>query len=170
MPQVLGTVTEDNGSVVTNYSGTVTNSVQTFTFSTQQDGMTFINKGNALVTLTVNGKSNNVPPNGTIRLNCEFTSFDVTRIQTGSHPFEVNSFRLKNDVRDVEGFVSDNTHQSVNTTFNSNGSITESFASGLTKTTTFNVDGSITEVYTGPINQTKNIIFNADGSISEVVS
>jgi len=106
MPQIIGTVTEDSGSVVTNYSDTVTNSVQTFTFSTQQDGMTFINKGNAQVTLTVNGKPNNVPPNGTIRLNCDFTSFDVTRIQTGSHPFEVNSFRLKNDVRDVEGFAS----------------------------------------------------------------
>jgi hypothetical protein len=53
----------------------------------------------------VNGKTNNIPPNGSIRINDVFTSFDVVRIQSGSHSFEINSFKLKNDVRDVEGFA-----------------------------------------------------------------
>jgi hypothetical protein len=65
--------------------------------------------------------------------------------------------------------LADNTHQNVTTVFNSNGSISETFASGLTKTTTFNSNGTITEVYSAPINKTKTITFNSDGSISEVV-
>jgi hypothetical protein len=60
--------------------------------------------------------------------------------------------------------------QTVNTSFNPDGSIVETHPNGMTKTTTFNPNGTITEVYSAPINKTKTISFNADGSISEVIS
>jgi hypothetical protein len=103
MPQIIGTVTEDSGSVSTNYAGVVSSTNQTFTFTDKQDGMSFTSKGGSIVTLTINGKTNNIPPKGTIRINDEFTSFDVS--SSNSQPFEINSFRLKNDPRDVESFT-----------------------------------------------------------------
>lgn len=56
------------------------------------------------------------------------------------------------------------------TTFNDDGSITETNGLGHTKTTRFNADGSITEVFVGEKTITKTTKFNANGSISEVVS
>ena len=56
------------------------------------------------------------------------------------------------------------------TTFNDDGSITETNADGDTLTTTFNEDGSITEVFKGKKTITKTTTFNEDGSISEVIS
>jgi hypothetical protein len=83
-----------------------------------------------------------------------------------------NKSKFGNNAKDVASLsaqLADNTHQNVTTTFNQDGSITETYASGLVKTTTFNANGSITEVYSAPINKTKTITFNSDESISEVV-
>lgn len=57
------------------------------------------------------------------------------------------------------------------TTFNSDGSITETGDSG-TKITVFNSDGSITETFTNTDNVSiiKTTVFNADGSILEMIS
>lgn len=58
------------------------------------------------------------------------------------------------------------------TTFNENGSITETFTDGSEKVTVFNSDGSIVETLTdvkGKVT-TKTTTFNADGSITEEVS
>ena len=59
------------------------------------------------------------------------------------------------------------------TTFNADGSITETDGSGYVKKTIFNDDGSITEKLTNsestPI-ATKTTTFNSDGSITETVS
>lgn len=104
MPQVIGSVTEDTGSIWTNFTGTVTEVTQTFTFSEQQDGMTFVSKGFPSVLLTVNGKTNTIPPYATIKINDEFTSFDVSRVTPGSHSFDITSFKLKGDVNDVDDF------------------------------------------------------------------
>lgn len=56
------------------------------------------------------------------------------------------------------------------TTFNDDGSITETNGLGHTKTTTFNDDGSITETFVGEKTITKTTTFNEDGSITEEVS
>lgn len=57
------------------------------------------------------------------------------------------------------------------TTFNSDGSITETFGDGVLKTT-FNSDGSITEKFTATDGKviTKTTKFLPDGSIQEVIS
>ena len=56
------------------------------------------------------------------------------------------------------------------TTFNDDGSITETNGLGHKKTTRFNADGSITETFVGEKTITKTTKFNANGSITEVVS
>ena len=48
--------------------------------------------------------------------------------------------------------------------------ITETNSDGQTKTTTFNEDGSITETFVGEKTIVKTTIFNEDGSITEVIS
>lgn len=57
------------------------------------------------------------------------------------------------------------------TTFNADGSITET-TQNVTKTTTFNTDGTITETCNSTLygNITKTTTFNADGSITETIS
>lgn len=64
----------------------------------------------------------------------------------------------------IQGF------DNVVTTFNADGSITETNGLGETCVTTFNADGSITETFTAN-GQTMihKTIFNSDGSISEVI-
>lgn len=52
----------------------------------------------------------------------------------------------------------------------SSNSITETNSDGETLTTTFNQDGTITEILVGQHTITKTITFNSDGSISEVLS
>lgn len=52
---------------------------------------------------------------------------------------------------------------SVETVFNSDGSIVETNALGETKTTTFNNDGSITETFVGEKTITKTTSFTNDG-------
>lgn len=57
------------------------------------------------------------------------------------------------------------------TTFNANGSITETNQDGDTLTTTFNNDGTITERFvSGSQVITKTTTFNANGTITEVIS
>lgn len=60
--------------------------------------------------------------------------------------------------------------EAMNTTFDSEGNIVETNASGHTKKTVFNSDGSISEIFSGIKTITKTITFNSDGSISEVIS
>lgn len=64
----------------------------------------------------------------------------------------------------IQGFIG--TH----TEFLENGSIRETNDDGETLTTTFNADGTITEVFVGEKTITKTTTFNADGSITEVLS
>ena len=53
----------------------------------------------------------------------------------------------------------------VNTVFNSDGSISETYQDGSTRKTVFNSDGSITETYKiGTKTKTKKTVFNANGS------
>ena len=60
------------------------------------------------------------------------------------------------------------------TTFNEDGSITETNAMGHTKTTTFGVDAegnsTVKETFVGEKTITKTTTFNQDGSVSEVIS
>jgi hypothetical protein len=87
---------------------------------------------------------------------------------------DLRDIKLRKIKKQVDGFSSQLNdivpYEPVNTVFNADGSITETYVSGLIKTTTFNSDGSITEVYSEPINKTKTITFSADGSITEVVA
>lgn len=64
----------------------------------------------------------------------------------------------------IQGFIGTNTE------FLENGSIRETNDDGETLTTTFNADGTITEVFVGEKTITKTTTFNADGSITEVLS
>lgn len=64
----------------------------------------------------------------------------------------------------IQGF------DNVTTTFNADGSITETNGLGETCTTVFNSDGSITETFSaGGQQMIHKTTFNSDGSISEVV-
>ena len=63
----------------------------------------------------------------------------------------------------VQGFIAKTT------TFNSNGSITETNSDGQTLTTVFS-ENSITETFTGEKTITKTTTFNDDGTITEVLS
>lgn len=60
--------------------------------------------------------------------------------------------------------------ENANTVFLEDGSIVETNALGQVKTTTFNDDGSITETFVGEKTIVKTTTFNNDGSITEVVS
>ncbi len=62
MPQINGQTTEDTNGVFTNYTGNATETIQNYTFTTAQNGMRFVNKGDAPIKLTVDGKLYNVPP------------------------------------------------------------------------------------------------------------
>ncbi len=64
----------------------------------------------------------------------------------------------------MQGFIG------TKTTFDKDGSITETNSTGEKLTTTVNDDGSITETFVGDKTLTKTITFNEDGSISEVIS
>lgn len=64
----------------------------------------------------------------------------------------------------IQGFIAQTT------TFNADGSITETNGLGQVKRTVFNANGSITETFTGDKTITKTTTFNADGSVTEVVS
>ena len=65
----------------------------------------------------------------------------------------------------MQGFVAGTT------TFNSDGSVTETGPSG-TKVTTFGSDGSITEKFTGASGKaiTMKTVFNSNGSITTTIS
>jgi hypothetical protein len=55
-------------------------------------------------------------------------------------------------------------------TFKSDGSIVETNAKGETLTTTFNANGTITEKFVGTKTLIKTITFNNNGTISETIS
>lgn len=60
--------------------------------------------------------------------------------------------------------------RALKTTFNGDGSITETNEFGQTNTITLNSDGTITEKFVGEKTITKTTTFNADGSITEALS
>ena len=64
----------------------------------------------------------------------------------------------------IQGFVNQNT------TVNADGSIVQVNSDGQRLTTTFNDDGSITETFVGEKTITKTTSFGLDGSITEVIS
>lgn len=70
----------------------------------------------------------------------------------------------RNAMMAIQGF------ESVDTTFNADGSITEKNSEEHTLTTKFNGDGSITETFVGTKTITKTTAFNEDGSITERLS
>ena len=64
----------------------------------------------------------------------------------------------------MQGFIAQTT------TFNADGSISETNAAGEILTTVFNADGSITTTFTaGTMSISKQTTFNSNGSISEVI-
>lgn len=98
MPQINTPSAEDTRSFFTNYTGSINETNQTFTFSDTQNGMTFRNKGKSIVILTVDGEVYRVPPQATIEIDDNsFLSFDA-RTQTGSQEFEITAFREKSNV------------------------------------------------------------------------
>ena len=64
----------------------------------------------------------------------------------------------------IQGFMNQNT------TVNADGSIVQVNSDGQRLTTTFNDDGSITETFVGEKTITKTTSFGLDGSITEVIS
>jgi diaminopimelate epimerase len=58
---------------------------------------------------------------------------------------------------------------STTTTFNTDGSISETMASGMTRTTVFNADGTITETWGAPYAKVVTTTFNTDGSITQSI-
>ena len=70
----------------------------------------------------------------------------------------------RKNMMSLQGFTNQNT------TFANDGSIIQINSDGQILTTTFNADGSITETFVGEKTITKRTTFGADGSISEVIS
>lgn len=102
---------------------------------------------------------------GRRKLTYEDGSYEFVTVEMADEP-TVEGTPLNREVyMAMQGF------EAVNTTFNQDGSITESNLSGDVLTTVFHADGSITEVFVGTsgITLTKTTTFNKDGSISEVV-
>ena len=64
----------------------------------------------------------------------------------------------------IQGFINQNT------TVNADGSIVQVNSDGQRLITTFNDDGSITETFVGEKTITKTTSFGLDSSISEVIS
>lgn len=64
----------------------------------------------------------------------------------------------------IQGFITQNT------TLNADGSIVQVNSDGQRLTTTFNDDGSITETFVGEKTITKTTSFGLDGGITEVIS
>lgn len=64
----------------------------------------------------------------------------------------------------IQGFTNQNT------TVNADGSIVQVNSDGQRLTTTFNDDGSITETFVGEKTIVKTTSFGLDGSITEVIS
>jgi len=88
--------------------------------------------------------------------------YDMVR---ADNPSEVGTPINRTLLMAMQGFVAGKT------TFNADGSITETGADG-TKVTVFKTDGSIEETFTG-INGSsikKTTTFNSDGSITETIS
>lgn len=63
----------------------------------------------------------------------------------------------------MQGFIAQTTK------FNGN-TITETNSKGQIKTTTFNTDGSITETFVGDKTITKKTTFDSSGNVTEVIS
>ena len=82
---------------------------------------------------------------------------DKTLIQNGTPINRANLMAM-------QGFLAKTT------TFNTDGSITETNGNGERMVTKFNSDGSITETFSGKYTIIKNTKFNTDGSITEVLS
>lgn len=102
-----------------------------------------------------------IPPSGKANVR----TIDGTEMTIGFPSGWQNGTPLNRDAfMALQGF--DNT----TTTFNADGSITETNAKGETLVTTFNADGSITEVFTaGTQKITKKTTFT-NGQIVEVIS
>ena len=64
----------------------------------------------------------------------------------------------------IQGFIAKTT------TFNDDGSITETNAKGETLTTTFDTSGNIVETFVGEKTISKTTSFGSDGSITEIIS
>jgi hypothetical protein len=60
--------------------------------------------------------------------------------------------------------------EEITTFFDSDGKIVETNELGHRKVTTFNQDGSITETFVGEKTITKTTTFNNDGTVTEVIS
>ena len=145
--------------IVTNYMDSVSTTLKTFTFNKPQDYVKVTNRGSASVTYTIGTQSGTIAAGSFVTVSEVVSSFTL-QAASGTQSIEV--YAKEKGTEKQEDMVT--------TTFNSDGSITESYANGSTKTTTFNSDGSITEIYSTPINKTKTTTFNADGSITEVVN
>jgi hypothetical protein len=144
--------------IVTSYVDSVTTSLKTVTFSKVQEQVKVKNQGNANLTYTIGSQSGTLTPGQSVTVNEVISSFTIQAV-SGTQAFELRA--KEKGTEKIE--------ESVTTTFNADGSITETYGDGMIKTTTFNSGGSITEVYSSPINKTKTTTFNSDGSISEVI-
>lgn len=95
MPQINTPTTEDSDLIYTSYEGTASTTTQNFSFSQTQNGMTFWNRGDTVLTVTVGEKKHNVPSKSTITIDDQrFLSFDV-QSSFGSQRFGLRSFSRK---------------------------------------------------------------------------
>jgi hypothetical protein len=120
--------------------------------------------------VTSDGDVNIIYPR-TLATNVSYTNADMTGVTTVGGALDwLNSNSLSS--KDGANIKANTGLVDSNTTFNSDGSITQTFDDSV-KNTTFNSDGSITETVrnstTSGIIYTKTTIFNNDGSISETI-
>ena len=90
-------------------------------------------------------------------------SIEYVTIELADNPTVIGTPVNRDLFNDLQGFVNSKT------TFNPDGSITETYGDTTVKTV-FNADGSIDEIRTSPSGtDIKRTTFNPDGSISEVM-
>ena len=91
-------------------------------------------------------------------------SSEFVFMENADEPVETGTPINRAALMAIQGF------QAKTTTFNDDGSITETNSDWHTLTTTFNDDGSITETFVGEKTITKTTSFGDDGNITEVIS
>lgn len=89
---------------------------------------------------------------------------EVVTITNADNATEVGTPINRANLLAIQGFVAKTT------TFNSDGSITETNSKGETLTTKFNSNGSITETFVGKKTIIKTTTFNSNNTITEAIS
>lgn len=91
-----------NGEVVTSFTDSVGTTSTTYTYNTSQEGLTIVNNGSALLTVTINGVAHSVSPFTNYSEQSSFSSFAIVAT-SGNQAFIATSYRQEQDEMQLTG-------------------------------------------------------------------